>query len=61
MAFFTSHYGIFFFSIKAIFYHTEMYTTREIVTTFFQDVPMNSKGEQTNSKFKFSLLDLIRH
>jgi hypothetical protein len=31
-----------------------MYTTREIVTTFFQDVPNNSKGEQTNSKFKCS-------
>ena len=31
-----------------------MHTTREIVTTFFDDVPNNSKGEQTNSKFKCS-------
>ena len=29
-----------------------MYTTREIVTTFFEDVPINSKGEVSNSKFK---------
>lgn len=31
-----------------------MYTTREIATTFFEDVPKNSKGEQTNFKFKCS-------
>ena len=31
-----------------------MYTTREIVNTFFEDVPKNSKGEQTTYKFKCS-------
>ena len=31
-----------------------MYTTREIVTTFFEDVPKDSKGQQTKSKFKCS-------
>ena len=52
MAFFECHYGFFFYSIKALFYHIPMYTTREIVSTFFEDVPKNSKGEQTNSRFK---------
>ena len=31
-----------------------MYTSREIARTFFEDVPQNSKGEQTNFKFKCS-------
>ena len=31
-----------------------LYTTREIVNTFFEDVPKNTKGEHTNFKFKCS-------
>ena len=57
MAFFEYHYGFFFFSIKALFCHIHMYTTREIVSTFFEGLPKDSKGgkgEQTISKFTCS-------